>query len=286
MPSMQTNNTSNILIRPPIVAGTFYPDDPEELKKTIEGFLDKAVVGKQKTNVKALILPHAGYVYSGPITGYGLKTLRHSSFDRVILLGPSHHFAFKGLVAAGEDYWETPLGKIKVLSKNDFPSIKNKEEIIESIEIHQPEHCLEVQLPFLQMVLKDFQIFPLLTGEIEAQKAAKILMPLIEEETLIIASSDLSHYLPYSEAKMVDKVTIDAILSNDIPRLNKYGEACGKKSIEILLHIAQQKKWQPKLLCAMNSGETVSGICSPKRILEQTDEVVGYASIAYYEPKK
>lgn len=283
---MQTNNTNNILIRQPVVAGTFYPDDPEELKKTIEGFLDKAVVGKQKTNIKALILPHAGYIYSGPITAYGLKILKGASFKKVILLGPSHHFAFKGLIAAGEDYWGTPLEKIKVLSKKDFPSLKNKKEIIESIEIHQPEHCLEVQLPFLQMILKDFQIFPLLTGEIDAQKAAKILMPLIEEKTLIIVSSDLSHYLPYSEAKMADKVTIDAILSNDILRFNKYGDACGKKPIEILLHIAKQKKWQPKLLCAMNSGETVGGICSPKKTLESNNEVVGYASIAYYEPTK
>jgi len=273
-------------LRSPVVAGTFYPEDPEELKNMVQGFLREAIVGKQKVDVKALIVPHAGYVYSGPVAGYGFKILEQHSFKTVILLGPSHHFVFTGLAAAVEDYWETPLGRIKVLSKNNFLSLKNKKEIIESAEIHKPEHCLEVQLPFLQMVLKDFLIFPLLTGEINAEKAAKILMPLIDSQTLIIVSSDLSHYLPYSQAKMVDKVTIDAILSNDIPRFNEYGEACGKKPIEILLYIAQQKKWQSKLLCAMNSEETVGGICSPKRISKKIGQVVGYASLAYYEPKK
>jgi len=274
-----------MLIRPPVVAGTFYPDNPEELKKTIEDFLNKAIIGKQKDKIKALILPHAGYVYSGPIAAYGLKALKSDSFNQVILLGPSHHFSFKELAAAAEDFWETPLGKIKILSKNDFPKLKKKKEIIESVEIHQPEHCLEVLLPFLQVALKNFEIFPLLTGDINVQKAAKILIPIIEEKTLIVASSDLSHYLPYSQAKMVDKVTIDAILANDLNRFDEYGEACGKKPIEILLNIAQQKDWQPKLLCAMNSDETVGGICSPKKITKEEGQVVGYASIAFYESK-
>lgn len=276
---------NNTITRSPVVAGTFYPDNPVELKNIIEDFLNKATVSKQKQGTRALILPHAGYIYSGPVAAYGFKTLKQEDFNKVILLGPSHHFAFKGLTAAKEDYWQTPLGKIKILSKNNIPELKNVKEIQESIEIHQPEHCLEVLLPFLQIVLKKFELLPLLTGEIETEKAARILMPLIEEKTLIIASSDLSHYLPYQEAKMIDKVTIDAILANDLERFNKYGNACGKKPIEILLNIAQQKKWQSKLLCAMNSNETVCGICSPKKIAKE-EQVVGYTSIAFYETKR
>jgi len=269
-----------MLTRLPIVAGTFYPNDPEELKQMIEGFLNKATVGKQKEKTRALILPHAGYIYSGPVAAYGLKILKPDSFNRVILLGPSHHFAFEELVATTEDYWETPLGKLKVLSKNNFPELKNKKEIIESAEIHHPEHCLEVLLPFLQVVLKDFEIFPLLVSDIDVQKATEMLMPIINEKTLLIISSDLSHYLPCSEAKMIDKVTIDAILANDLNRFNEFGNACGKKPIEILLNIAIKKNWQPKLLCAMNSDETVKGLSSDKE-----SQVVGYASIGFYETK-
>jgi len=261
-------------IRDPIVAGTFYPDDSELLKKMILGFLDNATVEKHKTPVKAIIVPHAGYVYSGPVAAYSFKSIANYCYKKIILLGPSHHFSFDNLVSCAKGYWQTPLGKVEQLSKDDFPKLKNKKEIIESSEIHQPEHSLEVQLPFLQTVLDNFQIFPLLTGNIvDYKKVSNILLSIYDEKTLFLISSDLSHYLPYNEAKMIDKVTIDAILANDIKRFNKYGNACGKTSIEILLNIAHKKQWKSKLLCAMNSGET-SG---------DKNQVVGYASIAFYE---
>jgi MEMO1 family protein len=280
---MQRKNTNNILIRPPVVAGTFYPDNSKELKETVQEFLSKAVIGKRQDNLKALILPHAGYMYSGLIAAYGYKIIKPDSFNKIILLGPSHHFSFKRLAAAPESFWETPLGKVKIISKDKLMKLKDKKKIIESIEFHQPEHCLEVQLPFLQMTLDDFQIFPLLTGDIDAKKAADILMPIIDKKTLLLISSDLSHYMPYSQAKMADKVTLDAILANDIARFNEYGKACGKKPIEILLEIAKRNKWQSKLLCAMNSGETVGGVCLPEKTSKDESQVVGYASIAFYE---
>jgi MEMO1 family protein len=280
---MQRKNTNNILIRPAVVAGTFYPSDSEELKETIQGFLSKAVVGKKQDNLKALILPHAGYMYSGIIAAYGYKTIKPDSFNKVILLGPSHHFSFKGLATSPEVFWETPLGKVKAIPKDKLTKLKDKKKIIESIEFHQPEHCLEVQLPFLQMVLDDFQILPLLVGEIDAQAAIDILMPIIDKKTLLVISSDLSHYMPYSQAKMIDKVTLDAILAKDIIRFNEYGEACGKKPIEILLEIAKKNKWQSNLLCAMNSGETVDGVCLPEKTSKDESQVVGYSSIAFYE---
>lgn len=261
-------------VRHPIVAGTFYPDNPEILKKMIQGFLDNATVEKHKSPVKAIIVPHAGYIYSGPVAAYAFKLIENCPYEKIFLLGPSHNFSFDNLVSCAKKYWQTPLGKVEILSKDDFPKLKQKKEIIESSEIHQPEHSLEVQLPFLQTVLGDFKIFPLLTGNIiNYKKISDILMSIYDEKTLFLISSDLSHYLPYSEAKMIDKVTIDAILANDIERFNEYGNACGKTSIEILLNIANKKQWKSKLLCAMNSGET-SG---------DKNQVVGYASIVFYE---
>jgi len=261
-------------IRHPIVSGSFYPNDPDILKQQIKGFLDNATVEKHQLSIRALIVPHAGYVYSGSVAAYAFKLIENCSYKKIFLLGPSHHFSFDNLVSCAKGYWQTPLGKVEQLSKGDFSKLKNKKEIIESSEIHQPEHSLEVQLPFLQTVLNDFQIFPLLTSNIiDYKKIGDILLSIYDERTLFLISSDLSHYLPYNEAKMIDKVTIDAILANDIKRFNKYGNACGKTSIEILLNIAHKKQWKSKLLCAMNSGET-SG---------DKSQVVGYASIAFYE---
>ena len=263
-----------MLIRRPVVAGTFYPDEPLVLKNMIDGYLHQATVEKLKVQPKALIVPHAGYVYSGPVAAYAFKLIERYSYKKVILLGPSHHFSFDNLVSCAKGYWQTPFGKVEQLSKGDFPKLKYKKEIIESSEIHEQEHSLEIQLPFLQTVLSDFQIFPLLTGAIiNYKKISDILLSIYDEKTLFLISSDLSHYLPYNEAKMTDKVTIDAILANDVQRFNKYGNACGKTSIEILLNIANKKQWKSKLLCAMNSGET-SG---------DKKQVVGYASIVYHE---
>lgn len=280
---MQRKNTNNLLVRPSAVAGTFYPEDPEELKKTIQGFLSKVAARKKQKNLKALILPHAGYIYSGQIAAYGYKAIKPDTFNKVILLGPSHHFAFKGLAAAPESFWETPLGKVKVIGKDKFAKLKGEENIIESIEFHRPEHCLEVQLPFLQMTLNNFELFPLLIGEIDTNIAVDILMSIIDKKTLLIVSSDLSHYMPYSQAKIADKVTVDSILKNDIKQFNEYGNACGKKPIEILLEVAKRKKWNSKLLCAMNSKETVGGICLPQKNDQDESQVVGYASIMFYE---
>jgi hypothetical protein len=261
-------------LRHSTVSGSFYPDDSDILKQQIKGFLDNATVEKHQLSVKALIVPHAGYIYSGPVAAYAFKLIENCLYKKVFLLGPSHHFSFDNLVSCAKGYWQTPLGKVEILSKDDFSKLKNKKEIIESSNIHQPEHSLEVQLPFLQTVLDDFQIFPLLTGNIiNHKRLSDILLSIYNEETLFLISSDLSHYLPYDEAKMIDKVTIDAILANDIKRFNEYGNACGKISIEILLNIAHKKQWKSKLLCAMNSGET-SG---------DKNQVVGYASIVFYE---
>jgi hypothetical protein len=261
-------------LRYPQFAGTFYPSEQSALKEVINNYLDQAAVEKLKSQPKALIVPHAGYIYSAPVAAYAFKLLENYSYEKIFLLGPSHNFSFNNLVSCTKGYWQTPLGEVEQLSKSDFQKLKHKKEIIESSEIHQQEHSLEVQLPFLQTVLSDFKIFPLLTGTIiDYKKIRDILLSIYDEKSLLLISSDLSHYLSYNDAKMMDKITIDAILSNDIKRFNEYGNACGKTSIEILLNIVNKKQWKSKLLCAMNSGET-SG---------DKKKVVGYASIVYYE---
>jgi len=239
----------------------------------IENFLHQATIEKLKVQPKALIVPHAGYIYSGPIAAYGFKILENYQYQNIILLGPSHHFSFQGLASSPAGYWETPLGKITCLGKKDLKELKKTKEIIESSEIHEPEHCLEVEIPFLQVVLKEFQIVCFLTGELNTKAIAKVLGSLVDEETLILVSSDLSHYYSYEEAQKLDKVTIDAILDNDIKRLEEFGEACGKTGIEVLMEIAKNKHWQPKLLKALNSGD----------ITGDKSQVVGYSSIVYYD---
>ena len=279
-------------IRQSQFAGTFYPDNPQILKEMIEDFLHQATIEKLKVQPKALIVPHAGYIYSGPIAAYGFKILEDKLFrakrekrfcrsaswrrgrflyKKIILLGPSHHFSFQGLASSPSGYWGTPLGKIECLGKKDLKKLEKTKEIIESSEIHEPEHCLEVEIPFLQVILKEFKIVPFLTGELNIKTIAKVLESLVDEGTLILVSSDLSHYYPYKEAQKLDKVTIDAILDNDSKRLEEFGEACGKIDIEILIEIAKKKKWQPKLLKALNSGD----------ITGEKSQVVGYASIVY-----
>ncbi|MFA5392269.1 MAG: AmmeMemoRadiSam system protein B [Candidatus Paceibacterota bacterium] len=258
-------------LRRSTVAGTFYPDDPLVLKKMVENYLHQATVEKLKTQPKALIVPHAGYIYSGQVAAYGFKILEDKLYKKIILLGPSHHFSFQGLTFCSAGYWETPLGRIECSGKENLKELKKPKESIESSEIHEPEHCLEVQLPFLQLVLSDFKIISCLTGEVDIKKAAQIIESILDDETLLLVSSDLSHYYQYEEAKKLDKVTIDAILDNDSQRLEKFGEACGKTGIEMLIEIAKKRNWQPKLLKALNSGD----------ITGEKTQVVGYASIAY-----
>ncbi len=258
-------------IRQPQFAGTFYPNDPEVLKGMIDNFLRQASVEKLKNKPKALIVPHAGYIYSGPIAAYGYKAISFFDYKRIILLGPSHNFSFYGIAVSPFSKWLTPLRETECLTLKDFPFLEKNKFIQESSEVHEPEHSLEVQLPFLQTIFKDFVIFPLIAGDLEAEEGKKILASILDEESLLVISSDLSHYLPFNEAQKQDKVTLDAILDLDLERFLNYGEACGKIPISFLIALAKEKNWLPKLLKAANSGETQGG----------KDQVVGYASVVF-----
>ncbi|HPC31189.1 MAG TPA: AmmeMemoRadiSam system protein B, partial [Candidatus Paceibacterota bacterium] len=192
-------------------------------------------------------------------------------YKKIILLGPSHNFSFSGIVSSPFSKWLTPLRETECLTLKDFPFLEENKFIQESSEIHELEHSLEVELPFLQTIFKDFVIFPLIAGDLEAEEGKKILASILDEESLLVVSSDLSHYLPFNEALKQDKVTLDAILDLDLERFLDYGEACGKIPISFLISLAKEKNWLPKLLKAANSGETQGG----------KDQVVGYASVVF-----
>lgn len=247
------------MIRLPAVAGTFYPDNEMETRKLIAGFLEAADSMEIKGKLRGLIVPHAGYVYSGPVAAYAYKLLAGKDIKKIILIGPSHYGIFPGLAESGYARWETPLGEIETFSIG-----LNKLQ-----KAHDPEHSLEVQLPFLQSVLKNFRINPILTGDLSPKEGAK----MIDLDTFFIVSSDLSHYYPYAQALELDKRTISLIESLDTENFVVSGDACGRMGIAIMMELARKKGWKIKLLKYANSGDTAG----PKT------EVVGYAAFAVIE---
>lgn len=253
--------------REPAVAGTFYPEEREELKSMITKFIDNADVDVDSGDLKAVIVPHAGYIYSGPIAAYAYKLIGVYKKKSAIILGPSHYTTFRGMAESGFKKWRTPLGEVET-----FSIIGDEDDNVKTIpNAHIPEHSIEVQIPFLQVITDGAKINPILTGDIAGKDGAMVLSKHCDKHLLIV-SSDLSHYLPYSDAVDKDRKTIDAILSVDINRFMEIGNACGKKGIEVLLNIAKQNEWMPVLLKYANSGDTAG----PKT------EVVGYTAIAFY----
>jgi hypothetical protein len=255
-------------IRKPFVAGSFYPREKEKLKEMIGDFL-KGVKKTDVKNLKGLIVPHAGYVFSGRTAAYGYKLLEGLDNVRVILIGPSHFYPFYGVLFCEHDYWETPLGLVKV------EKIKNKDFVFVP-EYDEQEHSLEVQVPFLQVVLKNFRVVPILIGEFEPERLAKYLAKLIDKDTIVVASSDLSHYYSYERAKEIDKYANFYIPRLDIKNVDSKVEACGKLGILTLMHLAKMKGWKGKKLYYENSGDIIS----------DKDSVVGYGCYAFYENDK
>ncbi|MFH0701505.1 MAG: AmmeMemoRadiSam system protein B [Candidatus Woesearchaeota archaeon] len=251
------------MIRKPAVAGMFYPKNAEELKKQIQGYLEQAENIDTHGKLKALIVPHAGYIYSGIVAAQGYKLLEAYSFKKVLLLGPSHYQAFNGAAMAEEDF-QTPLGIVKV---GDTKSWLKEDLVISFPDAHQQEHSIEVQLPFLQETLGEFELHALVLGAVNEEKLAKYLATKIDENTLIIVSSDLSHYLEYQRAILKDNDTISKILNDDLGQL----DACGKVGIKVLMHLANIKGWVPQLIDYRNSGDTAG----------DKNKVVGYVCITY-----
>jgi len=258
-------------VRPPAVAGLFYPGEPGELKSAVEGFLREPSADRPAP--KAVIAPHAGYVYSGPIAGSAFGTLAAAakSIRRVILVGPAHYVPIRGLALPGHSRFATPLGEVRIEPEGAQAALRLPQVRVMP-EAHTREHSLEVELPFLQALLGEFDLVPLVAGEADGGEVAEVLERLWGgPETLIVISSDLSHYLPYATAQRADKETADAILSLNGPLHSR--QACGAVPINGLLEAARRRDLVPQLLDLRNSGDTAG---DPAR-------VVGYGAFAFHE---
>ena len=263
---------ANLPIRKPAVAGQFYPADPGALRRMIHQYLDEAVLPAGLDDVRAVIAPHAGYIYSGPIAGYAFKALEELPQKRwtVFLLGPSHRSYFNGIALGNYAAFRTPLGDAAVGVDRIAAMAKHSDLFIGDPKAHEFEHCLEVEIPFLQVVLPDSQLVPMLFGNVDPHLAATSLIEFLNEDTLIVVSSDLSHYHPYAQARELDQALLGALLTEDQQSVST-GEACGRAPIITAMDVAQHEGWQPHLLDYRSSGDTGG----------DKGQVVGYASVAY-----
>ena len=263
-------------IRKAVWAGRFYPASRSELEQTIDSLTFQAKQTRVQIpphkQLKALILPHAGYIYSGLTAAHASLVLRENQFDKVILMGPDHRVGFNNCAISDVDAYETPLGLVR-LSK-DAPVLRRQSNLFRSIpDSDMFEHSVEVILPFLQHYIKNFEFIPIVIGRADGKLLAHAIEPLIDEKTLLVVSSDLSHHLSYPEAVERDKKTINMILNLESDKLLKSSNrACGIIPILIVLEMAGKYGWQPVLLHYSNSGDTAGG----------RSQVVGYAAIAFY----
>ena len=257
--------------RKAVVAGLFYPESANQLRDELSVSLASA--SDLKIQAHALIVPHAGYCYSADVAGkaYAYIIPFASQIKRVILLGPSHRVALQGCAICSYDAFTTPLGSIDIATDGYRTLLKLGLVKIDD-RAHLLEHSLEVQLPFLQYCLDDFTIVPIVVGQCQAETVSAILnaLQVNDSESLVIVSSDLSHYHPYQQAQILDDLTIGKI-SNYIATLTG-DDACGCYSINGLLAYANAQEWQVKLLKKANSGD----------VLKAKEEVVGYASFILY----
>jgi AmmeMemoRadiSam system protein B/AmmeMemoRadiSam system protein A len=259
------------LVRAPAVAGAFYPGTSDALHSQLLALLASAGTADAR-RPKALIAPHAGYIYSGPIaaSAYAHIAPHRNDYSRVVLLGPAHRVRLRGLALPSSTSFATPLGEIS-LDRDAAKALRGLPQVCVSDEAHALEHSLEVHLPFLQQTLVGFTLVPLAVGDASVEEIAEVLDLLWGgDETLIVVSSDLSHYLPYAQARHVDEQTARMILDL-APRLN-HEQACGATPVNGLLQTAGRRGLRPELLDLRNSGDTAG----------DKQRVVGYASFAFY----
>lgn len=255
-------------VRPAAVAGMFYPSDPRELESQIDAFLHSAETTTESP--KAMIVPHAGYIYSGPVaaTAYATLAKNRHRIERVVLIGPDHRVGFRGIAAPSAAWFETPLGRIPV----DQQAIGGLAGVERFDRAHLLEHSLEVHLPFLQKTLDAFTLVPLVIGQAEAGEVAAVLEQLWGgDETLIVVSSDLSHYHDYATASRIDSETTRAIEELNGSDIGPQ-EACGYIGVRGLLQLARKKGLHEKTADVRNSGDTAG----PR------DQVVGYGAYLFY----
>ncbi|MBD3309102.1 AmmeMemoRadiSam system protein B [candidate division KSB3 bacterium] len=260
-------------VRNALVAGQFYPGGKEALIAQIQEYLTQAEPSDLPGPLHALVAPHAGYIYSGPIAASAYRQIRHP-FKRVFILASNHssYAEVNGLSVPEYTYYATPLGEVRV-----SPIVRELEqdERIASVPEAHTTHIIEVHLPFLQTVLKeDFEIVPVITGRIDwddVTRFGELFNRYVDEETLFIVSTDLSHYHPYDEAVSLDRACVRALETLDTRGVVN-AELCGQGAALILLEIAKKRGWQGKILDYRNSGDTAG----------DKQRVVGYGAVAYY----
>jgi AmmeMemoRadiSam system protein B/AmmeMemoRadiSam system protein A len=265
-------------VRKPLWAGSFYPDSKTELKSQINELTQKAKKTRFQPpagkSLKAIIMPHAGYIYSGLTAAHASLALRKNTFNKVILLAPDHRIGFEDCAVSNVHAYQTPLGLIQL--HKDAHKLRRESPLFKSVPASdRSEHSLEVILPFLQTYLTAFELVPIVVGYPKnIAHIASSIEPLMDNNTLLVISSDLSHFLSYADAVKKDRETINMILNRKAAQLSKSRlRACGIMPIVTLLKLAIKHNWQPALIHYSNSGDTAG----------DKSKVVGYTTIAFYE---
>lgn len=271
--NLHKNMQNQEKVKQPAVSGGFYPDDKIDLEDTVNNFLNNAEK-KNIKNIKAVIVPHAGYIFSGQIAAKSYKQVENLDIKKVFILGPSHNIHLNGVGLSSYEFFNTPLGDVKLSDINSRLVDEKYFEINDSA--HETEHSLEVQLPFLQQIFTNFEIIPMVVGNISekhAQEVAQTLQKYLDENSLLVISTDLSHYHDYEQANEIDNKTIEHIINfNSEEMVND--ELCGEYPVKVLLELAKQMQWQAELIEYKNSGDVTK---------DTESGVVGYASIVFSE---
>ncbi|MFC1602459.1 AmmeMemoRadiSam system protein B [Pseudomonadota bacterium] len=258
-------------VKHPAVAGLFYPNNPDELRSQIASFLAEGQAGRVE-KPKALIAPHAGYIYSGATAGHAYAQLKSiaNKIKHVVILAPSHHLAFPGIGYSSAEMFQTPIGNLKT-NPDAIAAISALPQVNQTDEAFEKEHSIEVHLPFLQMALGEIQITPLLVSDAVGSEVAEVLEQLWGgDETLIVISSDLSHYLDYQHAQKLDREATQAIEQLE-PNALASDHACGRTPISGLLIAARNHHLNAITLDLRNSGDTAGS----------HSQVVGYGAYAF-----
>ena len=258
-------------VKAPVVAGLFYPGTKQALSTTLQALMRDAD-SAAKARPQALIVPHAGYQYSGPIAASAYAVLRPwaDEIRRVVVLAPSHRVAFSGIATSSAWAFATPLGEIPVDRAAverlaDLPGVQPLDEAFAQ------EHALEVQLPFLQTVLAQFSLVPLIVGDADSDDVSRVIETLYTPDTLVVVSSDLSHYLDYRSCQQRDRATSALIEAMQGEQIGPY-DACGAYPIRGLLLTARHLGWQVHTLDLRNSGDTAG----------DRSRVVGYGAYEFH----
>ena len=262
-------------IRPPAVAGMFYPADPQQLAQYVRAALARAARDvPQLPEVEAVVAPHAGYRYSGEIAAHAFAALaERGDVKRILLLGPAHTVPLRGIAAPAWDGFATPLGVVPVDTRARETIAHLPQVVIDNVP-HAREHALEVELPFIQVLFPKVPVLPLVVGEATPQEVAEVIETVraLDPDTAIIISSDLSHYEPYEQARLHDARTAQKIEALDEARIGPH-DACGARPLSGLLHEARLHHWRPVLLDLRNSGDTAG----------DKSRVVGYGAWAFVD---